>query len=192
MSTQSIVPHWEGERIPLKRCALRKTSLKQGKKKKIYLPRVYRKHTIYCSSMSNTKQIGRVADCLACTLPFILTVQEHKLIHIAPEKPCRLHAGNASLIKKTFYWDITAFQCCVRFCCTLKWVSHMNTYIPSLLDLPPTSPSSHPSRASRSTELHSLCFPLAVYFTHWCVCVSHSLPTHPILSFPPCAHKSDF
>ena len=37
--------------------------------------------------------------------------------------------------------------------------AHMHTYIPSLLDLPPTPPSSHPSRSSQSTQLSSLHHP---------------------------------
>ena len=41
-------------------------------------------------------------------------------------------------------------------CCTMKCISYMYTYIPSLLNLLPTLPPSHPSRLSWSTELNSL------------------------------------
>lgn len=39
--------------------------------------------------------MGEGTYCLLCTFAFILTMQEHKLIHIEPEKPCRPHAGIA-------------------------------------------------------------------------------------------------
>ena len=37
----------------------------------------------------------------------------------------------SSLPFKNFYWSIVAWQCCVRFCCTVRWISHTYTYIPS-------------------------------------------------------------
>ena len=38
-----------------------------------------------------------------------------------------------------FNWRIIAFQCCVDFCHTSTWISHRYTYVPLLLNLPPTS-----------------------------------------------------
>ena len=52
-------------------------------------------------------------------------------------------------------WSILAFQCYVSFCYTMRWISCMYAYIPSLLDFPPI-PASHHSRPLQSTELSSL------------------------------------
>ena len=44
------------------------------------------------------------------------------------------------------------------FCCTVKKINYVYTYIPSLLDLPPIPSPSRPSRPSPSIELSSLCY----------------------------------
>ena len=68
--------------------------------------------------------------------------------------------GQANLVfffLNLFYGGIVALQCSVSFCCTMKWISYMYTYIPSLLDFPPIPPF-HPSRSPQSNELSSLCY----------------------------------
>ena len=58
-----------------------------------------------------------------------------------------------------FFWRIISSWYCVGFCCTMKWISHMYTYIPSLL----IHSSSHPSRSSQSPELTALHYTAALH-----------------------------
>ena len=69
-----------------------------------------------------------------------------------------------------FSWRIIALQNFVVFCETSTWISHMYTYIPSLLNLPPFSLPILPLYIDTEPlfefpEPHSK-FPLAVYFTY--------------------------
>ena len=48
---------------------------------------------------------------------------------------CRLNLVSYFVLN----WRITAFQCCVGFCCMPVWTSHHDIYVPSLLSILPLS-----------------------------------------------------
>ena len=81
-----------------------------------------------------------------------------------------------AIFKFIFNWKIITLQYCVGFCHISTWVSHRYTYALSLLNLPPTFPtSSHSSRLSESTGFELLAsykFPLGIYFTYGIAYVS--------------------
>ena len=91
---------------------------------------------------------------LLCSIQWVAAVHYHESaigIYISP--PSFLLLLNLSIIN----WGIIALQYWVGCCRTSPCISHRYTYFPSLLNLPPISPS-HPSRPSQSTDLSSLCY----------------------------------
>ena len=85
-----------------------------------------------------------------------------------------------------FNWRITALQNFVVFCQTSTWISHRYTYVPFLLNFPPTSHPIHPSRWSEHWfELPESYrkFPRAICFT--CVSVYVFIPFSPFVSPSP-------
>ena len=80
-------------------------------------------------------------------LYFFKGTQFNSFWHIVPEKSLlqsrRLTYWSAPKVsacsfffKKIFiyfYWGIYALQYCVTFCCTMKWINYIYTYIPSVL-----------------------------------------------------------
>ena len=70
-----------------------------------------------------------------------------------------------------------ALQCCVSFRCTMKWISNMHTYMPSL---PTTHHPIHLGHHRALTWAPSTIYqiPIAICVTHGC---GHTaIPTHPI------------
>ena len=79
-----------------------------------------------------------------------------------------------------FNWSIIALQCCVRFWCTTVWIRSMYTCSPSLWSLRPKSPSTRyviTVRRAGHPVLYSS-FPLAMFYTQQCICVSAALSIH--------------
>ena len=64
-----------------------------------------------------------------------------------------------------FNWRIIVLQCCFGFCHTTTWISHKYTYIPSLLNLPPTPPLWVVTEHQAALPVLYQNFPLASYFT---------------------------
>ena len=106
---------------------------------------------------------------------------------------CRL-CGFGGLFVCFCYWGIVALQYRVSFCCTMKLISCIYTYIPSLMSLPPLPPN-HPSRSSQSDVspsharlgsplLNIQHFSPAIYLTHDTVYILMLLPPFVPLSSP--------
>ena len=90
-----------------------------------------------------------------------------------------------------FNWSIIAFWCFVSFCCTMKWMGYMYTYIRSLLSLLPPLPPVHEVITGHGAELLVIdsSLPPAVCFTRSdCVSVLLSIFVSPSPLHSPTRH----
>ena len=79
--------------------------------------------------------------------------------------------------------DIVALQGCISFC-FMKWISYMYTYIPSLLNLPPTYLGHHRAPTELPKQYSSSL--LLIYFTCVvCICQPQSPSYTTSLPLPP-------
>ena len=94
-----------------------------------------------------------------------------------------------------FYWSKIAFQCGVSFYHTMKGISSMHAYVPSPLDLAPTSspPPSHPL-GHHGTLSWAPCamqpLPTSYLFNTRCCIYVSPLPIHLTFPFSPCPQCS--
>ena len=83
--------------------------------------------------------------------------------------------------KKNNKMGYVTLQYSVSFCCTMKWISYMYTYIPSHLDLPPTSlpplEGHHRARSWAPCAIQQLpaSYP---FYTRYCEYINPHFPVH--------------
>ena len=79
-------------------------------------------------------QSQRVSICFFFLFLATQKGQSEESVSVWPGLAYSKHAMNVCfffLLFFIFYWSIIALKYCVSFCCTAKWISYMNIYIPS-------------------------------------------------------------
>ena len=104
---------------------------------------------------------------------WITAESSYQVIHVQNSSHCinKSHRSTVHVSLKIFIfnWRIVALQYCIDFCHTTMWISHKYIYVPSLLNLPPTTLRhltllDHRRVPGWAPRVHSN-FPLAICFT---------------------------
>ena len=100
------------------------------------------------SGLWTEELVVRFEACTSCSYSYYAAVTEFE--------PC---CGTLCFLFCSLEYNCFTMVC---FCWTMKWISYMDTYMPSFMSLPPTpTRPSHPSRSSQSARLSSLGCPSA-------------------------------
>ena len=86
-----------------------------------------------------------------------------------------------------FNWRVIALQCCDGLCHTSTWIGHRYTWVPTILNTPPTSPATLSLRVVPEPGLwgpccmHGACAAHLCYLRE-CTCFRALLSSHPTLA----------
>ena len=83
-----------------------------------------------------------------------------------------------------FYWGTVALWCCVNFCWTTKWATHLYTYIPSPGSPHPTAPMTVAAEPWDELPVIFSRFPPAIYLTQGSVYMAIPISRFTPPSFP--------